>query len=253
MRLRSHRPTRSIPPGLTADWVERVGDRSETAGPSLRDAARDLVATLQRRSCEIDAALHHFGRQAGNAGWGLTETASWLDELLGDPDHHRLPLQRFEAGLSLADGWMEGVQHALGAEAVTDPLTGLGTPAVLDLRLHEVDAHCRSLGITPSAAYEVGVIDVDLASTSPLVRDAARIVLADHVMRRFTSGETLCSCGDRILVLASATPVFAKALEALADELREVTLLQRSAVLVWVEPLPPSTDQLDRFLVDLIC
>jgi hypothetical protein len=162
------------------------------------------------------------------------------------PHHRALATHPDVAG----DG-VERVRHWTRSGAVVDPLTGLATPAVLVLRLREVVAHCRSLQLEPAAVYGLGVVDVELAGASPLVRDAARVTVSDHTQRRFASGETLCGCGDRILVLGSATPSFLTSLEALAEDLAGVALLQQSPAQVWVEALPASPELIERFVIDL--
>jgi GGDEF domain-containing protein len=111
--------------------------------------------------------------------------------------------------------------HGSRAEECVDGLTGLATSAVLQLRLSQVFDQCRALGISPEMAYTIVVVDADVAGLPPLVRDAAWVVLADHVWTVFSTGETVCRAGDRILVLAANAPELQDRIGHLAERLRD--------------------------------
>jgi hypothetical protein len=96
------------------------------------------------------------------------------------------------------------------------------------------------------------VISVDLPARSPLVRDAARVMLADRVAATFATGETACAAGDLICVLASRTPALHDAVQDLVLQVRDLSVLHGAPVLTWIEDLPADRDQLQAFLNDVM-
>src|SRR4051794_8427629 len=146
-----------------------------------------------------------FGARLGTDGWALEDLAKWVTQLAGHAGAAGEALTTFAAGVALATGWADGFLAGSYEDGCTDPLTGLATPAGLALRLRQVYDQCAALGLDPRVAYALLVISVELPARSPLVRDAARVMLADRVAATFATGETACAAGDVICVLPPRT------------------------------------------------
>jgi GGDEF domain-containing protein len=138
-----------------------------------------------------------------------------------------------------------------GAEAHQDPLTGLYSLAQLIARLEEIYQHCANRNVTTSSAFALLVIEPDLDSVEPVVRDAVRVLLADEVRRSFAEAETQAAIGQRIVVLAAHTSGLSRAASGLARRLRRHGALKHRAIRMTIEPLPDDASRLAQFLVEL--
>jgi hypothetical protein len=215
------------------------------------EPAADLVEQLLTRPCELDGALGRFGRRVGAEGWALSEVASWLDVLADVAGPAGAGLRDFGAGIAVAKGWAEGFLHGANLEGCVDPLTGLATLPVLELRLRQIYDQCAALGVEATQAFGLIVVDADLAGRPPLVREAARVVLADRVTAAFHDGETVAEAHGPIVVLASRTSELADRVADLEESLGSLAVLGGAPLLIWVEPLPADASQLTEFVLDL--
>jgi hypothetical protein len=237
---------------LAARWTAALDPRPGLVSGQGADVFDDLVETLVERPADVTGALVRFGTQLGTDGWALEDLAQWVAQLAGHAGAAGEALTTFAAGVALASGWADGFLAGSYEDGCTDPLTGLATPAVLALRLRQVYDQCAALGLDPRVAYALLVISVDLPGRSPLVRDAARVMLADRVATTFNTGETACAAGDVICVLASRTPALHDAVQDLVLQIRELSLLEGAPILAWIEDLPADRDQLPAFLNDVV-
>lgn len=242
----------ATPQVLTARWMMCLGARLGTDQVDIADVAADVVDTLVERPHDLNGALARFGRRLGSEGWLLGDLSAWVDELAALAGEDGIGLRNFEAGIALGQGWADGFVHGSRAEECVDGLTGLATSAVLQLRLSQVFDQCRALGISAEMAYTIVVVDADLTGLPPLVRDAAWVVLADHVWTVFSTGETVCRAGDRVLVLAANAPELPGRVDQLSHRLGEVPMLDGVTVMTWTEQLPHERRHLDGFLLDLV-
>jgi hypothetical protein len=237
---------------LSARWTAALDPRPGVTSTEVADVFDDLVDTLVERPADVEGALVRFGTRLGSDGWALEDLAKWVSQLAGHAGAAGEALTSFAAGVALAAGWADGFLTGSYEDGCTDPLTGLATPAVLALRLRQVYDQCAALGLDPQVAYALLVVSVDLPGRSPLVRDAARVLLADRVAATFNTGETACAAGDVICVLASRTPALHDAVQDLVLQLRDVSVLQGAPILTWIEDLPADRDQLAAFLNDVV-
>jgi hypothetical protein len=237
---------------LAARWTAGLDPRPGVENRQVADIFDDLVDTLAERPADVAGALVRFGTRLGTDGWALEDLAKWVTQLAGHAGAAGEALTTFAAGVALATGWADGFLTGSYEDGCTDPLTGLATPAVLALRLRQVYDQCAALGLDPRVAYALLVISVDLPARSPLVRDAARVMLADRVAATFATGETACAAGDLICVLASRTPALHDAVQDLVLQVRDLSVLHGAPVLTWIEDLPADRDQLQAFLNDVM-
>jgi hypothetical protein len=237
---------------LAARWTAALDPRPGVDSEQRAEVFDDLVETLAERPADVTGALVRFGTQLGTDGWALEDLAKWVAQLAAHAGAAGAALTTFAAGVALATGWADGFLAGSYEDGCTDPLTGLATPAVLALRLGQVYDQCAALGLDPRMAYALLVISVDLPGRSPLVRDAARVMLADRVAVTFSTGETTCAAGDVICVLASRTPALHEAVQDLVAQIQDLSLLQGVPILTWIEDLPPERDQLRAFLNDVV-
>jgi len=221
-------PTPSVPE-LLSRWGQKLLPRVSLEHPAVSETARDLARTLVEDPEEVDGAVERFARRMGTHGWSLADVANWVD--------------RPAASAS--------VLHGLADDAITDALTGLSTLPVLGLRLRQVHDQCRALRLDPRDVYTLVVIDVDVAGRPPLFRDATRVVVADRVAASFCTGETVCATGGPIVVLASRVPALVDQVAELEADLRTLTVLDDTSVLVWLEDLPADPSLIDHFLGDV--
>ena len=105
--------------------------------------------------------------------------------------------------------------------ACIDAVTGLGTPAVLRLRLKEIYQHCRAFGFAPNEAYCFVVVDAATDDLAPFERDAVMITTAGVIGDIFHSGETLIRYRSRLIVLASKSDTTRRSTAALIEALRD--------------------------------
>jgi hypothetical protein len=246
VRRRSVRRSGPVGDELAKAWSGRVD------GPpaDLGEASADLVETAIDEHGDVAAALTRFGRVSGSRGWPLAEVSTWVDALAQVLPTREDRLHGFAAGHALAAGWADGFLRGCD-DVVIDPLTGLTTTAGFRLRMSEVSARSLSLGVGPDRAFAVLVVDTGIDALPMLVREAARVLLADAASAVFSQGETVCETGGRVLVLASRTTDLERAAERLVARLRRLSLLAGAGVQAWVEPLPARPDRLDAYLLDL--
>ena len=171
-----------------------------------RDAAGDVIDTLNGRPHAVSAALRRFGCALGADGRPAHDVVA-LVSALGEalPPRQRRHVRCATAMAALVEGWAEGFVRGAHAGACVDPLTGAVTPEVLRLRLQEVAAQCAILGVAPSAAYQLVLVDVGTRHLSPFDADFVLVRVVEEIRRLFDSGETIARRGDRMIVLASRT------------------------------------------------
>jgi hypothetical protein len=237
---------------LSARWTAALDPRPGVGSPQAADVFDDLVDTLVERPADIAGALVRFGARLGTDGWALEDLGKWVAQLSAHAGAAGEALTTFAAGVALATGWADGFLAGSYEDGCTDPLTGLATPSVLALRMRQVYDQCAALGLDPRVAYALLVISVELPARSPLVRDAARVMLADRVAAVFATGETTCAAGDVICVLASRTPALHDALQDLVLQVRSLSVLEGAPILAWIEDLPAERGQLQAFLHDVV-
>jgi hypothetical protein len=247
-RRQPHTPSLSE---VLARWGESLRPRVSLEHPAVSETARDLARTLLDAPTEISGALERFARRMGTDGWTLADVAEWVTRLADAAGPAALPLRQFAAGVAVGQGWSASVLHGIRDDGITDALTGLSTLPVLGLRLQQVHDHCRALGVDARHVYGLVVVDVDVAGRPPLFRDATRVVVADRVATAFRTGETVCETGGPIVVLASRVPSLVAQMAELEVTLRALSVLEDTAVLVWLEELPADPGLIDRFLADL--
>ena len=131
-------------------------------------------------------------------------------------------------------------------------MTGLGTPAVLRLRLKEIFQHCRTFDIVPNDAYCFVVIDADTDDLAPFERDAVMITTAGVIGDIFDNGETVVRHRGRIIVLASKSEATRHWTGVLIQALQDAPITRSADLAVWNDELPASTIDLDRHLRDLV-
>jgi hypothetical protein len=238
-------------PQLLARWGDGLNPRVSLEHPAVSETARDLARTVLERPDDIVPAVKRFARRMGTHGWPLSDVARWVARLGDAAGPAGEPLQRFEVGIAVGEGWSASELVLRREESCIDALTGLASLAVLGLRLRQVHDQCRALGVDPRLVYGLVVIDVDVAGRPPLFRDATRVVVADRVAATFRSGETVCETGGPIVVLASRTPELDEQMAELEHGLRSLSGLEHAPVLVWLEDLPEDPELIDRFLLDL--
>jgi hypothetical protein len=251
MRRRTQRPTTMTTHELLERWLGEilVGVRGDTR--TIEAACADVVEAIVSRPDHLGGSLRRYGRQLGAEGWLLSELTRWIHDLTELAAERAPLLQRFDAGVELAQGWADGYLYGMQACECTDGLTGLVTLPVLRLRLGQVYDQCRALAVLPEQVYCLAVIDTDFADRPPLERDASMVVLAEQVLQSFESGETVAVRDGRILVLASRTEATHEVFLMLIGRLQQFPLLGGGRVIGWIEELPGGHDLLDGYLLDL--
>jgi hypothetical protein len=242
--------TPSVPELLTL-WGQKLFPRVSLQHPAVSETARELARVLIEDPDEVTGAVERFSRRMGTHGWSLADVANWVARLAEAAGPTGARLQTYDVGIAVGQGWSATVLHGVADDAITDALTGLSTVPVLGLRLRQVQDQCRALGLDPRDVYTLVVVDVDVAGRPPLFRDATRVVVADRVAASFCTGETVCATGGPIVVLASRVPALVDQVAELENNLRTLTLLDDTSVLVWLEDLPADPGLIDQFLDDL--
>jgi hypothetical protein len=246
---------------ITTDWVT-LFDRwlmliqmegGQQLDPTILDAAADVVETLHKRRRGLRGALRRLGNALGDRGWPLDELNAWIAALSSLTSRsRRAQLRSFESLAALTEGWAERYVRSANAGACVDAVTGLGTPAVLRLRLKEIYQHCRAFGIAPADAYCFIVIDCKTDDLVPFERDAVMVTTAGIVAETFRKGETVIRHRSRVIVLASKSDSTRNRAAALGRVLRDAPLTSAVGPMVWTDELPASTIDLDRHLRELV-
>jgi hypothetical protein len=194
------------------------------------------------------ALLTEIGRRCGLDGHSLDDVTAWIAELLAvTPRRLRRQLDRRESAVALAEGWADGA-----LERRCEGRAGIAPLAVLHVRVRQHYDQCRALGVDPSAAAALVVLDADTGAYGPLARAEALGALADVARATFRSGETVAAAPtDRLLVLAERSPGLAATVRHIVAEGQRHPLLTGCRVQGWVEPLARSADHLDAHLADL--
>jgi hypothetical protein len=185
-------------------WLSLIPiDPGQQLDLAIVDAATGVLEALRTRRA-LRVALRRLGNTLGDLGWPLEKLNQWLDSLSRlSKRSRRAELRSFASLAALTEGWAERYVRGGSAGACLDPVTGLGTPAFLRIRLKEIYQHCRTFGITPSDAYCFVVIDVNIDDLAPFERDAVMITTAGFTGDIFCAGETLIRHRGRVIVVAS--------------------------------------------------
>lgn len=244
--------------GLGTDWTTILDewlsliqtDSGQQLELSIVDAATAVVDALRTRQRGLRCALRKLGNTLGDLGWPLDQLNAWLEALSSlTKRSHRAELRSFESLAAFAEGWAERYAQSGGC---IDAVTGLGTPAVLRLRLKEIYQHCRAFGIAPNEAFSFVVVDTDTDDLAPFERDAVMITTAGVVSDLFHSGETLIRHRNRMIVLASKSDTTRRSTSALIEALHDAPLTRSVGVAVSHDELPTTMLDLDRQLRELV-
>lgn len=247
--------------GRSTDWQtildEWLGLIQTDAGHqldlSIVDSATAVVDALHTHRRGLRGALRRLGNTLGDLGWRLERLNPWLEALSSLTNRsQRAELRSFESLAAFAEGWAERYVCSARSGACTDAVTGLGTPAVLRLRLKEIYQHCRTFGIAPNEAYCFVVVDTDTDDLAPFERDAVMITTAGVTGNVFHSGETLIRHRSRIIVLASKSDPTRRSTDSLIEALRDAPITRSVDVAVWNDEVPMSVVDLDRHLRELV-
>lgn len=241
-------------PAIIDEWLGLIRlDAGQQLDLGIVDAATCVVDTLVARRTGLRGAVRRLGNTAGDLGWALDQLNLWISDLGNLVSRsRRVDLLSFECMAALTEGWAERFVRGPRSGACIDAVTGLGTPAVLRLRLREVYQQCRAYGIIPSEAFGFVVIDADTDDLAPFERDAVMITTAGVVGEVFRSGETVVRHRSRIIVLAGNSDATRTRAAELARALRDAPITRSANPVVWTDELPASTMQLDRQLHELV-
>lgn len=246
---------------ITTDWVSVLDqwltlaqvEADQQLDPSIIDAAADVVEALHHKRRGLRGALRRLGNTLGELGRPLEELHAWIAALSSLTSRsRRAELRSFEAVSALTEGWAERYVRSAHAGACIDAVTGLGTPALLRMRLKEVYQHCRGYGIAPTDGFCFIVVDCSTDDMAPFERDAVMITTAGLVADVFHKGETLVRHRSRVIVLAANSESTRTRAAALGKLLREAPLTRTVEPMVWNDELPSSSIDLDRHLRELV-
>lgn len=251
MRRRSARLTTTTADELHERWRTAILGSLHGDAHAVDHACRHVVEVLSDRPDDLDGALARFGRELGGEGWLLTDLTTWIAALAAISGDVGSRLRRFDAGVALAHGWADGYLYCVQAFECTDGLTGLVTLPVLRVRLGQIYDQCAALGVPADEVYCLSVIDTDFGDRPPLERDAAMIVVGDHVLRAYQGGETAAVKGGRVVVVTSRTEPARRQFVGLMATLHRDPLLAGGQVVGRIEALPPTGDHLEQYLVTL--
>ena len=240
--------------GVLDEWLAVIQfDAGQALDLTVVDAAAEVVETLHTRRPGLRGALRRLGNTTGDLGWPLEQLNTWIGELSAMTGRsQRSELRSFESLAAVAEGWAERYVRGAHAGVCLDAVTGLGTPAVLRLRLAEIYQHCRAFGITPTDAYCFVVVDADTDDLAPFERDAVMITTAGVVADVFHQGETVIRHRSRVVVLASKSESTRQRVEALAEALQAAPITRSAKPVVWADELPGSKLDIDRRLRVLV-
>jgi hypothetical protein len=236
------------------EWLSLIQiDAGKQLDLSIVDAATAVVDALHTRRRGLRGELRRLGNTLGDLGWPLDELNAWLEALSSlTKRSHRAELRSFESLAAFTEGWADRYVRGVHSGACIDAVTGLGTPAVLRLRLKEIYQHCRAFGFAPNEAYCFVVVDADTDDLAPFERDAVMITTAGVIGDIFHSGETLIRYRSRLIVLASKSDTTRRSTAALIEALRDAPVTRSVDVAVWNDEVPTSMVELDRQLRELV-
>src|SRR3954464_8802726 len=236
------------------EWLSRIRvDAGEQLDLSIVDAATGVVEALYVQRRGLRGALRRLGNSLGDLGWPLEQLNAWLEGLSSLTKRaSRAELRTFESLAAFAEGWAERYVRGAHSGACLDPVTGLGSPTVLRLRLKEIYQHCRAFDITPREAYCFVIVDANTADLAPFERDAVMITTAGVIGDVFHQGETVIRHRSRVIVLATKTESTEQRCEALREALQSAPITRSADPRVSQGELPQSTIELDRRLRDLV-
>ena len=247
--------------GIDSDWQHVldewlsliVPDGGQQLDLSIIDAATEVVETLRTRRRGLRGSLRRLGNTLGDLGWQLDQLNDWLYALSNlTKRSRRADLRSFDSLAAFASGWAERYVRGGHSGVCIDAVTGLGTPAVLRLRLKEIYQHCRAFGFAPTEAYCFVVVDAGTDDLAPFERDAVMITTAGVLGDIFHSGETLIRYRSRLIVLASKSDTTRRSTAALIEALRDAPVTRSVDVAVWNDEVPTSMVELDRQLRELV-
>ena len=236
------------------EWLSLIQiDAGQQLDLSIVDAATAVVEALHTRRRGLRGALRKLGNTLGDLGWPLDQLNAWLEALSSlTKRSHRAELRSFQSVAAFAEGWAERYVRGVHSGACLDAVTGLGTPAVLRLRLKEIYQHCRTFGIAPNEAYCFVVVDTDTDDLAPFESDAVMITTAGVVGDIFHSGETLIRYRSRVIVLASKSDSTRRSTSAVIEALQGAPITRSVEVAVWNDEVPATMLDLDRQLRELV-
>jgi hypothetical protein len=235
-----------------AAWLQALG-KGGHVDARLAESVADVIETLHVRPDALSGAVRRFGALLGGDGWPLDMVVQWFAE--SHPlvsRKQRALLTSTTATTSLAAGWADAFVRGASSGQCLDAVTGLGTAAVLRLRIAEVSAQCRSLDIAVDEAFHLVIVDSDVEDLAPFDRDAVIITIAGLCAAVFRSGETIVRCGNRIVVLAAAAEKSEIREAVLADRLVFAPIASAARPFVWHDRLPSTPDDLEGYLRELV-
>ena len=239
--------------GATLDSWLQVLRKGGDVDLRLVEAAADVVDTLFDRPAALTGAISRFGGLLGSDGWPLDNVARWFAELHPHVSRkHRASLTSFAASTALAAGWAAAYVRGAGSDQCIDPVTALGTALVLRLRIDEVYAQCRALGVRVGDAFRLVVIDSDVDALGPFDRDAVLLTTAAICSDVFRTGETIVRCGNRIVVLTGVSGDSELNEALLTERVAQAPLVRSAHPIVWNDHLPTSFGDVDRYLGELV-
>lgn len=219
--------------------------------PRLAAAFADLAETLYQRDRPVKAALRRVGAALGADGWPLPRVHGWVGVVAEHlPRRVRHELTDVGATAELSRGWAE--QHVSGAYAAAciDPVTGLATPLVFGVRLHETFAYCRSRDLEARREYAIAVVDLDLspmlARGNRLDADAMLITAAALVSGAFDGDEVIARCDSRFAILLPRSALADDRLMQLQADLEH--LIRGTRPIVWTDDLPANPAEIEMFV-----
>jgi hypothetical protein len=237
---------------VSAEWVQALGKGGDVDS-RLAESVADVIETLHVRPEALSGAVRRFGALLGGDGWPLDMVAQWFAE------SHSLVSRKQRALLTsastttaLAAGWADAFVRGAGSDQCLDAVTGLGTAAVLRLRIAEVYAQCRSLDIAVDEAFHLVIVDSDVDDLAPFDRDAVIVTIAGLCAAVYRSGETIVRCGNRIVVLAAAAENSEIREAVLSDRLVFAPIASAARPFVWHDRLPSTLDDLEGYLRELV-
>lgn len=223
---------------LRRRWQERSIDSGWSFPTDWYTPAVDaLCEALCWRTDAAQPAARRLGGDRAAAGVPLAEALVDIDQLAGLAPRCDEDLLRRAVSLGWAD------RHAVAADAVLDPITGLASRDYLQVRLDEVYRAARARGSDVTASHALVVIRLERGDEGGFVRELPIIIVAEQVRAVFDAGQSLVQAGPCVLLVLT---------ERLAALPRQIRLLRHLVAgnltgedgrdlvpRAWIEPLPP--------------